>query len=74
MAYDESVLKNDPVIAYFGLAWVKAALGYQVMKRNPSPDNAAMIEKEVLGVMLNDKDTFFQWVADFVEGNFETPC
>lgn len=67
---DENILKSDPVIAYFGINWVKAALGYQVMKRNPTPETTAQVEREILDTMLNDKDTFFQWVADFVEGNF----
>lgn len=65
-----SALDTHPVVAYFGLKAVAAALGYQVMKRNPSLDNTKGIERELLNIVLNDHDTFYQWVEDFMEGNF----
>jgi len=67
---DIEVLMTHPVVAYFGLNATTAALGYQVMKRNPSLDTAAQIEAELLETVLYDYDTFFQWVEDFMEGKF----
>ena len=65
-----AALDTHPVVSYFGVKAVAAALGYQVLKRNPSLDNAKGIEKELLNTILNDHDTFYQWVEDFMEGNF----
>lgn len=70
MTYDEQILKTHPVVEYFGLKATKAAIGYQVMKRNPTEDTADSIEKELLNIILNEHDTFFQWVEDFMEGRF----
>lgn len=63
-------IETHPVVSYFGLNACVAAIGYQVMKRNPTLDNAAAIEKELLNTIINDYDTFFQWVEDFMDGKF----
>ena len=65
-----AIIQTHPVVAYFGMTAVAAALGIQVMKRAPTEENADVIEKEMLNIILNDHDTFFQWVEDFVDGNF----
>ena len=70
MTYDEQILKTHPVVEYFGLKATKAAIGYQVMRRNPSLDTADQLEAELLETVLHDHDTFFQWVEDFMEGRF----
>ena len=67
---DEQILLTHPVVAYWGLNPVKAALGYQVMMRSPTVDTAEVIEKELLNIVINDHDTFFQWVEDFMDGKF----
>lgn len=65
-----AAIEGHPVVSYFGLDATVAALGYQVMKRNPNLDNATAIERELLNTVINDHDTFFQWVEDFMEGKF----
>ena len=65
-----ATLQTHPVVAYFGMNAVAATLGYQVMKREPTVENADVIEKEILNTILNDHDTFFQWVEDFMDGKF----
>lgn len=65
-----AIIQTHPVVAYFGMTAVAAALGIQVMKRAPTEENADVIEKEMLDIILNDHDTFFQWVEDFMDGNF----
>ena len=67
---DLAILNTHPVVAYFGINWVKAALGYQIKLRNVTEDNYQEVEAEMLETILHDEDKFFQWVADFVEGNF----
>jgi hypothetical protein len=67
---DTEILMTHPVVAYFGLNATKAALHYQVMKRNPTLDTADQLEAELLETVLHDHDTFFQWVEDFMEGKF----
>lgn len=65
-----ATLQTHPVVSYFGIKAAVAALGYQVMKREPTVENADVIEKEILNTILNDHDTFFQWVEDFMDGKF----
>ena len=65
-----AIIQTHPVVSYFGMNAVAAALGIQVMKRSPTLENAEALEKEMLDVILNDHDTFFQWVEDFMEGKF----
>lgn len=65
-----AIIQTHPVVAYFGMNAVAATLGYQVMKREPTVENADVIEKEILNTILNDHDTFFQWVEDFMDGKF----
>lgn len=65
-----AIIQTHPVVSYFGMNAVAAALGVQVMKRSPTLENAEALEKEMLDVILNDHDTFFQWVEDFMEGKF----
>ena len=65
-----AIIQTHPVVSYFGMNAVAAALGVQVMKRSPTLENAEALEKEMLDVILNDHDTFFQWVDDFMEGKF----
>ena len=65
-----AIIQTHPVVSYFGMNAVAAALGVQVMKRSPTVETAEALEKEMLDVILNDHDTFFQWVEDFMEGKF----
>jgi hypothetical protein len=65
-----AIIQTHPVVSYFGMNAVAATLGYQVMKRAPTEETAEAVEKELLNTILNDHDTFFQWVSDFMEGNF----
>ena len=67
---DLAILNSHPVVAYFGLNWVKAALTHQIKLRNVTEENYIEVEADMLETILYDEDTFFQWVADFVEGNF----
>ena len=65
-----AIIQTHPVVSYFGMNALAATLGYQVMKREPTVENADAIEKEILNTILYDHDTFFQWVSDFMEGEF----
>lgn len=65
-----AIIQTHLVVAYWGIKPVTAALGYQVMKRNPTEETAAVIERELLNTILEDHDTFFQWVEDFMDGKF----
>ena len=60
------IFNTHPVIAYFGMDTIIEVMTWYVQAYGPTLDNADLLEKELLHMMMNDHDGFFQMVEDYL--------
>jgi len=60
------IFNTHPVIAYFGMDTIVEVMTWYVQAYGPTLDNAGLLEKELLDMMIHDHDGFFQMVEDYI--------
>ncbi len=60
------IFNTHPVIAYFGMDTIIDVVTWYVQAYGPTLDNADLLESELLHMIMNDHDRFFQMVEDYL--------
>ncbi|NBO69874.1 MAG: hypothetical protein EBU66_04185 [Bacteroidetes bacterium] len=61
------IFNTHPVIAYFGMDTIVEAIQWYVTQEDLDNDNAPILEKRMLNIIMNDHERFFTMVDDYVE-------